>query len=51
LLVPVALFSAIPATALRGLPRDGSVAELIDALIQREFERGLKAHARESRRR
>jgi hypothetical protein len=49
-LIKVARFRAIPATALRGLPRDGSVEDVLSALISRVMVRGMKKYEMKRRR-
>jgi len=41
---------AIPATALRGLPRDGSVEELLSKLVVREVMHAYRIQKRTRRR-
>jgi hypothetical protein len=41
----------IPASALRGIPLDGSVADVLDTVMLREVERGWRVHDRDARRR
>jgi hypothetical protein len=50
LLVTVARCRAIPATALRGLPRDGSVEDVVSALLSRATVRGMKKYEMKRRR-
>jgi hypothetical protein len=40
-------FSTIPASALLGLPHDGSVADLLEALSQLLVEHAIEFHERE----
>jgi len=51
LLIPVALFGVIPATALRGLLGNGSVEDALFEVIRRELKRGMGVYESDLRRR
>jgi hypothetical protein len=47
IVIPLSVLSLIPASALKGIPRTGSVADLLDALLTREVRRGIKAYTQQ----